>query len=325
MHPPINRRALLAGGAALGASVLTSPSSLKAAAPMAGSTGSPYMRYKVGEFEITAFNDGTRAMDNPEKIFGVNQRPEDVAAAAAANFLPADKMVNGFTPVLVNTGKELVLFDSGNGANGRPATGQLASQMKAAGIAPEQIDVVVISHCHPDHIGGLMEDGKPFAPNARYVIGEVEYGFWSSPERATGPTANAAKLVQSNVVPLKDKMTFLKNDGEVVGGIRAVEAFGHTPGHLAWHVESGGQEYNFKEYIDAVGTKAREIFRQAERIEIIGYSFRAPDKKWLVSLLGNAPEAKKLIINPHARSICEELEHRDGLTNLVPVQRRWGE
>jgi hypothetical protein len=91
------------------------------------------------------------------------------------------------------------------------------------------------------------------------------------------------------------------------------------------HVESGGQEYNFKEYIDAVGTKAREIFRQAERIEIIGYSFRAPDKKWLVSLLGSAQETKKVIINPHARSICEELERRDGLTNLVPVERRWGE
>jgi hypothetical protein len=91
------------------------------------------------------------------------------------------------------------------------------------------------------------------------------------------------------------------------------------------HVENGGQEYNFKDYIDAVGTKAREIFRQAERIEIIGYSFRAPDKKWLVSLLHSTPEAKKLIINPHAGSICEELEHRDGLTNLVPIERRWGE
>jgi hypothetical protein len=91
------------------------------------------------------------------------------------------------------------------------------------------------------------------------------------------------------------------------------------------HVESGGEEYNFKDYIDAVGTKAREIFRQAERIEIIGYSFRAPDKRWLVSLLLTAPEARKLVINPHAKRICEELEHRDGVANLVPIERRWGE
>jgi hypothetical protein len=91
------------------------------------------------------------------------------------------------------------------------------------------------------------------------------------------------------------------------------------------HVESGGEEYNFKDYIDAVGTKAREMFRQAERIEIIGYSFRAPDKRWLVSLLLTAPEARKLIINPHAKRICEELQHRDGVVNLGPIERRWGE
>jgi hypothetical protein len=91
------------------------------------------------------------------------------------------------------------------------------------------------------------------------------------------------------------------------------------------HIESGGEEYNFKDYINAVGAKARELFREAERIEIIGYSFRAPDKKWLVSLLYSAPEAKKLIVNPHAKRICEELEHRDGLTNLVPSEHRWGE
>lgn len=90
------------------------------------------------------------------------------------------------------------------------------------------------------------------------------------------------------------------------------------------HVESGGEEYNFKDYIDAVGTKAREIFSQAERIEIIGYSFRAPDKRWLVSLLHSAPEARKLVINPHAKQICEDLEQRDAVTNLVPLERCWG-
>jgi hypothetical protein len=91
------------------------------------------------------------------------------------------------------------------------------------------------------------------------------------------------------------------------------------------HVESGGSEYNFKDYIDAVGAKARQVFTEAERIEIIGYSFRSPDKRWLVSLLQAASQARKFIINPHARSICQDLEHRDGVTNVAPDERRWGE
>jgi hypothetical protein len=91
------------------------------------------------------------------------------------------------------------------------------------------------------------------------------------------------------------------------------------------NVESGSGEYNLKDYIDAVGTKARRVFADAERIEIIGYSFRPPDKRWLVSLLQAAPGARKLIINPHARRICQDLEHREGVTNLVPIEERWGE
>jgi len=194
-------------------------------------------RYKLGGFEVTAVLDGSWTVEKPETIFGVNQKTEDVAALLQANFLPAGKMAIVFTPLVVNTGKELILFDTGRGgANG----GQLAALLGTAGFSPEAIDIVVISHCHPDHIGGTMADGKPICPNARYVIGETEYGFWSAPERLSGATEGVAKLVQANVVPLRDKMTFVKNEAEIAGGIRAIEAFGHTPGHLAFHLESEG-------------------------------------------------------------------------------------
>ncbi len=134
-----------------------------------------------------------------------------------------------------------MLFDCGNGAPRRPHAGKLADAIKAAGFGVEQIDVVAITHFHPDHVGGLMEDAKPTFPNARYLFGETEYTFWSAPERLSGPTEAAAKLTQSNVVPLKDKATFLKGDGEVAPGIRAVMAHGHTPGHMGYHIESEGK------------------------------------------------------------------------------------
>ncbi len=231
------RRTLMTGALALGAAAML-PAAARAEETMQGVNPANMHRYKIGGFEVTALLDFARPTEKPETIFGTNQKPEDVAALLQANFLPSDKLLNMFTPIVVNTGKELVLFDTGLGAaNG----GQLQERLKAAGFSAEQIDIVVITHCHPDHIGGLATDGKANFPNARYAIGETEYQFWSAPERMSGPTENAAKLVAANVTPLKDKMTFLKDQGEVVSGIRAIAAPGHTPGHMAFHFESEGQ------------------------------------------------------------------------------------
>jgi glyoxylase-like metal-dependent hydrolase (beta-lactamase superfamily II) len=143
--------------------------------------------------------------------------------------------------VIVNTGEQLVLFDSGNGAARRPDAGRLAELLETAGFAPGEIDVVVLTHFHPDHIGGLMEDGAPLFPKASYVANEAEYDFWSAEDKLSGPTERVATLTQSNVVPFAEKMAFLKDGGEVVSGITAVDASGHTPGHTAFHLESVGE------------------------------------------------------------------------------------
>jgi glyoxylase-like metal-dependent hydrolase (beta-lactamase superfamily II) len=214
-----------------------------AKAPMLGAQLPTHYRFKLGNFEITTLFDGGVKVPKVYPIFGQNKTAEEVAKLAAANFLPGNQMIIPFTPVVVNTGKEVVLFDAGNGARRRgKGAGLLAAALVAAGISPDQIDIVVVTHCHPDHIGGLMEGGKPLFKNARYVTAAVEYDFWAKPALAQSVNktmAGRAKLVQSNVVPLAPKFSFLKPGGDVVTGIRAVDAAGHTPGHMAYHIESG--------------------------------------------------------------------------------------
>lgn len=234
----------LAGGAAM---ALTAPQIMVRAASAQIATASEvanpgFHNFKLGDFRVTTILDGGRPSDGPHPIFGENQEATAVAELMEANFLPSDQFVNGFAPVIVDTGAEKILFDTGLGEGARAnGLGQLRERMQAAGHQPDEIDVVVLTHFHGDHIGGLMEGGEPAFANARYVAGQVEYDFWTAPERAEGQTADAAQAVASNVAPLAENMTFLADGDEVVSGISAVAAFGHSPGHMAFSVESGGR------------------------------------------------------------------------------------
>jgi glyoxylase-like metal-dependent hydrolase (beta-lactamase superfamily II) len=220
------RQALFAGATMPLAATLPLP--VFAKAEMQGSGFAPWNRFKLGAFEVTTLLAGTRAGDKPQETFGTNASPEDFAALSAANFIPADKTQNFFTPTLVNTGAELVLFDTGLAAEGTLAA------LTAAGYTADQVDVVVLTHMHGDHIGGLMgADGTtPTFANARYVTGSAEHNHWSG-------AANEG--FDKNVKPLNDKFTFLDDGGSVVTGITGMAAFGHSPGHMVYQVESDGQ------------------------------------------------------------------------------------
>lgn len=240
----LSRRTALLG--ALGATTALAAGALpagpaRAAAPMLGSLKPSVYRFTLGGFEVTTVNDGAIQLKGPHPIFGQNVDAEQVKELAAKHLLPMEQMIISFAPVLVNTGTELVLFDTGNGAGRRPKAGQLRARLAAAGYTPEQVDIVVITHFHPDHIGGMLEDGEPAYPNARYVTSSTEYDFWSPVDKASGPTERVGKLVQTNVVPFAEKFSFLKDGQDVVTGITGVASFGHTPGHMAFHVESNGK------------------------------------------------------------------------------------
>lgn len=193
----LTRRTVLASGAALitapAVTCLFPSATLAAGMPLGPSTPTHY-RFKLGDFEVTNILDAGAVLDGPWPIVGEDRPKREIEQLMWQSLLPERKFQPGFTPTIVNTGKELVLFDTGNGANGfvpRPDGGWLANLLRPAGFTPEQIDLVVLTHAHADHIGGLMENGKPLFPNARYAIGGLEFDFWSSKDRlAAAPGDN---------------------------------------------------------------------------------------------------------------------------------------
>jgi len=193
---------------------------------MKGPSNAIHRRVTLGDFEITTVLSGTAVRDNIQTIFGMNVSPEEFAQVSAENFLPADRSQFTFIPTLVNTGSEVILFDTGLNAGG------ITAALDEAGYAPSDIDKVVITHMHPDHIGGLMEgDAETFA-GAAYVTGAAEHNHWSGAEN---------ERFAEKVAPLNDKFSFLDAGTDVAAGVTAVAAFGHTPGHMAYRIESGGQ------------------------------------------------------------------------------------
>jgi len=210
-------------------------------APMLGVLRPNVYRFKLGGFEITNLLDGFATGRPTHPTFAGDLPAETVWAHGKANGVAPDTFEHVYVNTVVNTGNELVLFDTGNGKGRDPNMGRLPELLMQAGYQPEQIDIVVITHGHGDHINGLMVDGKPGFPNARYIFGEVEFDFWKKGENVReARKANRERFMQM-AVPFADQATFVKNESEVVPGIRAIATFGHSPGHMSYHVESEGR------------------------------------------------------------------------------------
>ncbi len=245
----ISRRVLLgtAGAGAVAPFVLSGAASAQTTQPQTSMEINHAMppetnRFKLGDFEVLVVKDGARPSGKPSETFGTNQSPEAVSELLQKNFLPTDQFVNSFAPALINTGSDLVLFDTGFGEQGRESgNGRLLEGLAAAGYTPDDVTVVVLTHMHGDHIGGLMEKGKPAFPKARYVFGQKEYDFWTDEKRVGTPAENGHKAVLANVKPLAEKATFIGDGADVVPGISAIAAFGHSPGHMIFNVESSGK------------------------------------------------------------------------------------
>ncbi len=218
------RRTLLASGLAAPA-LLTLPRT--AAADGHAAALPTYRDFTLGSFKVTTILAGSRSVEGPQGIFGMNVDEATFAEVSAANFLSAEAAQFFFTPTVVNTGSAVVLFDTG--FNGDALKGQLAG----AGIDPNSITHVVITHMHGDHIGGLSDAGAATFPNAQHIAGQVEFDHWAGA---------GSDGFEGKVRPLAEQFAFLAPGDSPTSGITAMEAFGHTPGHMTFMIESDGKQ-----------------------------------------------------------------------------------
>lgn len=247
----LTRRHALAGAAAIAAAPMLPSLPAKAAAPVAGKQNASFYRYKVGDIEVTVVSDGASTIALPDTLVA-NANKDDVNAALEKAFLPKDKFTFNFAPLVLNTGSKLVVVDTGNGpgafANSKGNVGQFMTNSAAAGIDPKNVDIVVISHFHGDHINGLLTaDGQPAFPNAEVMVPAAEFKYFmddgemgkQTTDRMKGVFANARRVIEAG---LKKKVTPYEPGKEVAPGLLAVATNGHTPGHTSFVLSSGSDK-----------------------------------------------------------------------------------
>ena len=211
-------------------------------------------RFKVGTFECMAVSDGTHTyapptFPPPATFLFANAPKEHLEQTLREHNLQPEQWVEWISPyicLVVNTGKHQVLVDTGAGGLD-PNTGKLLQNLQAGGIAPGDIDTVILTHGHPDHIGGnVVSEGKPAFPNARFVIWKEEWDFWISDLAELKVEEHLKELLlttaRKNLPPIQDQLDLVDHETEIVPGIRVVAAPGHTPGHLAVVIASDGEQ-----------------------------------------------------------------------------------
>jgi glyoxylase-like metal-dependent hydrolase (beta-lactamase superfamily II) len=240
--PELSRRAVLSGFAAATATGLSQPAF--ASHPMANAQVPAAYRFKLGGFECTVVSDGPLKLGtfSAETFKGMSQ--ERIDEILTANFLDKNDFTVDQNALVVNTGSKLVLIDTGMGFRKiyGPRTGHLLANLRAAGIDPASIDVVAVSHAHPDHVWGLVgEDGKPNFPNAQIHITQADLDYWTDEaklsDRALGHYIGP---IRDALLPLRDRIVFLKDGQDVVAGVQALSTPGHTVGHTSFVINSQG-------------------------------------------------------------------------------------
>ncbi|NDV02488.1 MBL fold metallo-hydrolase [Pseudoroseicyclus tamaricis] len=254
----------------------------------------PHRSFTIGEIDVTVINAAAFPTPEPHKTFGQNVDADAFAAAAQADFVAADTSVSSFSPVVVTSAGQRLLFDTGLNPE------QLLAALSEAGLTAGDIDVVVLTHMHGDHVGGLAgEDGTPTFPHATYITGRAEWDHWAKADYAP---------FEGKVRPLEAAFTFIEPGAEVAPGVTALEAHGHTPGHMAFMVESGGLRL-----LMMVDTANHHVFSLAHPDWVVGFD---SDKDHAAAtrhrLLGMAADERLPVIGYHMPFPCAGFVERRG-------------
>ena len=208
-------------------------------------------RFTLGSYECLIVSDGTLTytppmFPPPATLLFMNAPKTMLNKSLKAYGLHTDTWMSWVSPylcVVINTGDHRVLIDTGAGALA-PSTGRLLPSLRAEGILADTIDIVILTHGHPDHLGGNTRDGAVMFPNARFVVGQVEWEFWTSTPDLKADEHTQHLLVttaQNNLLPLANRVTCIRHEEEIVPGIQMIPAPGHTPGHMVVEVSSNNE------------------------------------------------------------------------------------
>jgi glyoxylase-like metal-dependent hydrolase (beta-lactamase superfamily II) len=222
-------------------------SSAQAKAPIAKDQAPYFYRFNHGTMQATVVSDGILPLGEPSGSF-LGTSKEEVRKMLTDNFLSPDNVVLEQNVLILNTGDKLVLFDTGMGSSTMfgPTTGKLLANLKAAGIDPKDIDAVVATHAHCDHVWGIMaDDGSRHFPNAQIYMSQADFDFWTD-EAKLGMKDPAymkpfVEGARKNLLPNRDRLVFVKDGQEFLPGIQAMAAPGHTVGHTIYMITSDGK------------------------------------------------------------------------------------
>jgi glyoxylase-like metal-dependent hydrolase (beta-lactamase superfamily II) len=204
-----------------------------------------FYRFRLGEFHIAPLCDGVFFL--PMDSIATNAEAGERKAYFDAHYMTADVFPLQASPLLIETREKRILVDTGvgPGQDWAPTAGRLAKSLEEAGVTPEAIDVIVLTHCHIDHVGGLDAAATKQFPNAEVVLSETELDLWNSPDAASKVPEWAAPGVphlQEVFASLGDRMRPIRAGADIVTGVVSLDTSGHTQGHMSLLVGSGDEQ-----------------------------------------------------------------------------------